>query len=167
MYDADEHLSIWNGTEVARGRLLSSAIANDYTLLLLEDVNNVLEVRGIILLNQNDPLIETPKGLLSKFSDSLMSTQSIVIVSVVFLLLVARSVSKKRTQHKPSSSSFEPDAVTSSGDEEIVPMSDEDLKQAMVPVDLSEDELTQVAEVGRVRRERRRMRARRDDDIDV
>ena len=46
-------------------------------------------------------------------------------------------------------------------------MSDEDLKQAMVPVDLSEDELTQVAEVGRVRRERRRMRARRDDDIDV
>ena len=46
-------------------------------------------------------------------------------------------------------------------------MSDEDLKNAMIPEDMVEEEMTQVAEAGRVRRERRRMRAQRDDDSDT
>ena len=62
---------------------------------------------------------------------------------------------------------YNPDAVLLGDDEEAVPMSDDDLKKAMVPVDLVEEELTQVAESGRIRRERRRMRARRDDDSDT
>jgi len=169
MHDSDDHLSIWNGTEVARGRLLSSAIDDEQTLLLLEDVNNVLEVRGIILLDLEESAIVTPtKGVLAMLSDSLISTRSVTVGSIFLLLLIVRSMSKNRTPRRSvPSSSFNPDAVLLGDDEEAVPMSDDDLKKAMVPVDLVEEELTQVAESGRIRRERRRMRARRDDDSDT
>jgi len=168
MHDSSDQISIWNGTEVARGRLLSSAIAEDQTLLLLEDVNNVLEIRGIILLDLEEPVVTTStKGVLSKLSDYLISTRSAIVVGFILFLLFVRSMSKNRIRRRPTSTSFNPDSVLLDDGEEPVPMSDEDLKEAMVPVDLVDEEMSQVAEAGRLRRERRRMRARRDEEDDV
>ena len=138
------------------------------TLLLLEDVNNVLEVRGIILLDLEESAITTStKSVLSKLSEYLISTRSAIVVGLIMFLLFVRSMSKNRMSRRPTSTSFNPDAVLLGDNEEPVPMSDDDLKEAMVPLDLVEEEMSQVAEAGRLRRERRRMRARRDEESDV
>ena len=99
-------------------------------------------------------------------SGPLTSTWSIIVISIFLLLLVLRSSSRNRTR-RPVLSSSSADATLLHDEEEAIPMSDEDLKNAMIPEDMVEEEMTQVAEAGRVRRERRRMRAQRDDDSDT